>query len=288
MKKLLPLFRAFLLPFLLVLGAQTKAQHLPKDSIYFVHLLDGSTIYSRIVDIRESISGGIFIQLDSSKTLPLGQVRDLKGWDGSFIVSMLAGMPYPYKLENEGRRISLYSICYPITEVTHPFNIYYGPHLADTAMITHKDLFFQKDDQGPVLPLTFKNLREALRDNPQSLHELELARSNIHLSIGLAAGGLALLGVGIGMTIHHNHVEDEKFARASGLLNPNPTPPGTPIFPPVGFGLQQNLPPPPPLPDHTISPLIYVGAATLFTATIPLFGVKKQSQRALDIYNDNY
>jgi hypothetical protein len=288
MKKLPTLRRTAFLPAFLLLAClaanlKTEAQlsqppRAAKDSIYYVHLLDGSTVYSRKVSLLESRSRGKYLQLDSSRTIPLEQVRDYKGWDGSFVVSTAAGKPYAYKLENEGRRISLYAVCYPVTETNFVSTTPDGPTFPETTTTTHKDFFFQKDDAGPVLPVNFKNLQDAMQDNPGSLKELQLTHSNIHVGIGLAAGGLALLGIGIAVTAHHNHLADEQYNQAFNQYSQelNHIPPFSPNWPL----------PPPALPNHIVSPLIYVGGAAIFSAIIPLASAGRHAKKAIDIYND--
>src|SRR5579859_5489831 len=58
------------------------AQSQSKDSLYFVRLRDGSILYSNKVQLVSSLSRGKYLLLDSSKQLPLSQVREFKGWDG--------------------------------------------------------------------------------------------------------------------------------------------------------------------------------------------------------------
>src|ERR1700722_5199796 len=87
-----------------------------QDSLYYVHLLNGSTIYSNKVRLVNSFTRGKYLALDSNRRIPLEQVRDFKGWDGNFAVGRIYSQYDAFRLQNEGRRISLYSKCYYETE----------------------------------------------------------------------------------------------------------------------------------------------------------------------------
>lgn len=88
------------------------------DSLYYVHLVDGTTIYSNKVRLVNSLTRAKYLLLDSNRRIPLNSARDFIGWDGTFAVGNIDGYYDVFRLQNEGRHISLYSKCYYETETT--------------------------------------------------------------------------------------------------------------------------------------------------------------------------
>jgi hypothetical protein len=250
----------------------TKAQSLPKDSLYFVRLQNGTTLYSNKVKLMNSFTRGKYLLLDGDRHIPLSDAKDFKGWEGTFAVANIDGEYDVYKLQNEGRRISLYSKCYYTTETifgaTTPDGI-----VTPTTITTHqKAFFFRKGVDSPIQRLTVQNLKVATADNPASTRQLKVAGTYIHVGVGLIAGGIALTTLGIISTVNHNHTLTNAYDQASAnwckeaQINPN-----TPL---------------PALPHYSsLGPAFYLGAAMTLSAMIPLFNVRNHVQKALDIYN---
>ena len=250
------------------------AQSQSKDSLYFVRLRDGSILYSNKVQLVSSLSRGKYLLLDSSKQLPLSQVREFKGWDGTFAVAAIGSRFDAYKLQNEGRRISLYAQCYESTTTIYGSPTPGGVATPTTVTTYQRALFFRKGTDGDIQPLNYHNLKIALADNPASIQELHIAHTNLYLGIGLLAGGAALTIAGIVQTKHRNDDAYNAFKTASDNW----------------FRIAQANPwsttPPPPAPAHYgLSPLFYIGAATTLSAMVPIFTMGKHARRALDMYN---
>jgi hypothetical protein len=233
-----------------------QAQSLPKDSLYFVHLQDGSTIYSNKVKLVSS-GNDKYLLLDSNKRIPLRQALDFKGWQGAFTIGHLGDQYDAYKLRNEGRRISLYSQCY---------------YDAETLTTERRALYFRKGQDGDIEPLNYRNLKLAMADDPASIQQLKVARTNIYLGIGLLAGGVALTFAGFLHTAQENNNAQNAFKTASAIwFQQSMQNPNTPL---------------PSLPPHYgPSPLIYIGALASLSAIIPFATSGKHAQRAVDIYN---
>jgi hypothetical protein len=252
-------------------GIKTQAQSLPKDSLYYVHLQDGSTIYSNKVKLVNSLKGK-YLLLDSNKRIPLSQALDFKGWQGTFAIGHPGGQYDAYRLQNEGRRISLYSQCYYETDTYFGSTTPDGTTFPTTITTQRKALFFRKGEGADIQPLTYNNLKVAMADNPASIQQLKVAKTNIYLSVGLLAGGVALTVAGIIHTAQENNNAQAAFKTASAnwfqqsMQNPN-----TPL---------------PSLPPHYgPSALVYIGGLSCLSAIIPLATSGKHVQRALDIYN---
>jgi hypothetical protein len=261
---------------LIVLAMQTAihAQTLPKDSLYFVHLTDGSTLYSNKVSLISSSSRGNYLLLDKNKQVPLSQTKDFKGWDGTFAVGNIGGNYDAYRLQNEGRRISLFSQCYSTTETEFTSPTPGGVQMPTSITTQQKAWFFRKGADGDIQPLTLRNLSLAVSDDSASLHELNLVHSNIYLGIGLAAAGIALMAAGIASTVNHNHALSNAYDQASAQW----------------FAEAQAHPwvnnPMPPLPKYSgLSPVAFVGMAVTLSAIIPFATGGKHAQKALNIYN---
>jgi hypothetical protein len=264
--------KSFFLLIVLLGYFSTKAQSPSKDSLYFVRLRNGSTLYSNKVKLVSSLSQGKYLLLDSNQRIPLSQAQDFKSWEGTFAIGNIGGEYDAYRLQNEGRRISLYSQCYYSTETNYSATTPGGAEFPTTITTREKAYYFRKGADSPIERLTLHNLGAATADNPASVQQVRIARTNIHLGIGLLAGGLALTTAGIITTINHNHALSNAYDQASAnwfkqvQINPN-----TPM---------------PALPHYSgLSPLFYIGTAATFSAFIPLFNVGRHVQMALDIYN---
>lgn len=262
--------------FLVILPTQlaVKAQSQPKDSLYFVHLKDGTTLYSKKVRLTSSLYQGKYLLLDNNKQVPLSQTKDFKGWEGSFAVGQIGGVYDAFRLQNGGRRISLFSQCYYLTETEYTSPTPGGVATPSTIGTHEKALFFRKGTDGPIEPLNFHNLKLAVADDSGSSHELTLAHTNLYLGIGLAAAGVALIATGVASTVNHNHSLSNAYDQASAQW----------------FAQAQAHPfannPMPPLPHYSgLSPLAFVGMAVTISAIIPLANMGKHAQRALNRYN---
>jgi hypothetical protein len=250
----------------------TNAQSPSKDSLYFVRLQNGTTLYSNKVSLVNSLTQGKYLLLDNNQRIPLSQAKDFKGWAGTFAIANIGGQYDAYKLQNEGRRISLYSQCYYTTETYYTAATPGGVEFPTTITTREKAYYFRKGTDSSIERLTIHNLKLATADNPASTHELGIAGTNIHLSIGLLAGGVALVTAGIITTVNHNRDLSNAFDQASAKwFQEAQTNPNTPM---------------PTAPHYSgLSPLFFIGTAATFSAFIPLFNVGKHVQKALDIYN---
>jgi hypothetical protein len=157
-----------------------------------------------------------------------------------------------FRLQVPGRRISLYAFCTPYHE--------------------RRAIYFRKDQDEAIHRLNYQNLSVALADNPASMHQLRIAHTNAYLAIGLFAGGIGLGAAGFIITANHENALNNAYNLASAkwqaqsLINPNtpmPTPPK----------------------DGSLSPLVYIGLASIFSCIIPIASSRKHTQKAIDIYN---
>jgi hypothetical protein len=157
-----------------------------------------------------------------------------------------------FRLRVPGRRISFYAFCTPYSE--------------------GRAVYFRKDQDDAIHRVNFHNLSVALADNPASMRQLRIAHTNAYLGIGLFAGGIALGAVGFAITTNHNNALGNAYAQAytkwqaQSLTNPN-------------------TPAPTPPKDNSLSPLVYIGLASIFSVIIPIYGRIKHTQKAIDIYN---
>ena len=241
------------------------------DSLYYVHLLDGTTIHSNHVRLVNSLTRGKYLLLDGNRRIPLDSARDFKGWDGTFAIGAINGYYDAFRLQNEGPRISLYSKCYYETETTWYSPAPGVPQIPNTISTRETAWFFRKGAAGDIQRVTIQNLRGAMADNPASLAQLKIAGANLYVSIGLFAAGAGTVIAGIIQTHQRNtdayntYQQESAAWYANSMNNPN-----API---------------PTLPHYGLSPLFYVGSAMALSGFIPIFNVRKHLVQALDIYN---
>lgn len=243
----------------------------PTDSLYYVHLTNGNTLHSGKVQLVNSITHGKYLLLSDGQHIALSDAKDFKGWDGTFAISNINGLYDAYKLQNEGRRISLYTQCYYSTETVYAANTPGGTEFPTTISTREKVFYFRKDPDGPIQRLTLHNLGIATADNAASANELSIARTNIGVGIGLIAGGLAVATAGVISTVNHNRNAQNAYQQASATwFQEAQTNPNTPM---------------PTAPHTGVSPLLFIGAAASVSAMIPLFNAHRHVQAALDMYN---
>jgi|SRR5580658_6090364 hypothetical protein len=241
------------------------------DTLYYVHLLDGTTLHSTHVRLVNSLTRGKYLLLDSNRRIPLDSARDFKGCEGTFAVGAINGYYDAFRLCDEGPRISLYSKCYYETETTWSSPAPGIPQTPTTITTRESAWFFRKGPYGDVERVTIHNLTNAMADNPASLAELKVAGVNLHVSIGLFAAGTATVIAGIIQTTQKNTDAYNNFkAESATWYNNSMTNANTPM---------------PTLPHYGLSPLFYVGSAMALTGLIPICNVRKHLVRALDIYN---
>jgi hypothetical protein len=269
MKKTLVLLLAILTSI-----AGVKAQSFPKDSLYYVHLKDGSTLYSNKVNLVSPFLGTRYLLIDSNKHIPLSQVKDFKGWQGTYAIGQPNGYYDAFRLENEGRLISLYSQCISVSETVFTSTGPNGPPIPTTITTQEKALYFKKGQDGDIQRLNYRNIKLAVADNVSSSKEIRIAGVDLSLGIGMLAGGVALAAAGFVHTAQQNNNASNAYKAASAnwynqsLTNPNTPPPALP-------------------PHYGPSALVYIGALTAVAAIIPLANVNRHVRRALDIYNGN-
>jgi hypothetical protein len=249
-----------------------QAQPLTSDSLYFVRLTNGSTLYSNKVRLVSTFTGDRYLLLDSNRRIPLAATTEFKGWDGTFAVANFGAGPDAFRLQNEGRRISLYSQCYYEAEPEFGTGTLDGPRFRNSISARRKAYFFEKDKDGVIQRLNFSNLRDAVADNPASTGELHIAGVDLRLGIGLVAAGTALVVAGFIQTAHRNNDAFHAYRQASANWY---------------IAVQQNPNTPmPTAPSHYgPSALVYIGGLAAVSAIIPLANVGGHIRKALDIYN---
>ncbi len=261
MKALLISFSLSILFALPGLG-QSEPGRSSSDMLYYVHLVGGDTIHSTHVKLVNSFTRGKYLLLDNNRRIPLDSAKDFKGWDGTFAVGSIDGNYDAYRLQNEGRRISLYSKCYYDTETT-----------PSTITTRETAWFFRKGLDGDIERVTIHNLRAAMADDPASLAQLKIAGTNLDIGIGLLAAGAGTAVAGIIQTHQRNTDAYNNYkAESAAWYNSSLTNPNTPM---------------PTLPHYGLSPMFFIGSAMALSGLIPIFNTRKHLVKALDIYNGN-
>jgi hypothetical protein len=246
MKK--PLF-SFLAALLLHMG-NSRAQVPPsRDSLFYVHLRNGATLYSRQVQLMGSKIK--YLRLAGGPMIPLDSVLDYRSWDGIFAVGLYRGGPQVYKRETKCL-ISLYSQYNYATTTTWSAPDVNGVSWPQFDTEKEKTWYFRKGEEGPLLPYNYSNLRSAVADNPASAAQIRIASRNRNLGIGFLAGGGALILVALAEATHR---------RPDGSLSQS----------------------------ATNTSLILSGASVgLSLGSFPfILSVPKHTRKALDIYNGN-
>jgi hypothetical protein len=190
-----------ILPFCNIYGYSQSASH---DTAWYVELKDSSVLYSKKLSVRNSLSDGEYLLLDNNKKVPVSQVIRYRNKTGEYIRDR--GPIETYRLENAGPRLFIYSrsFWYPDS----------------TGYSEGRSYFFRKEDTEEMQAMGYKNLKDAMSDNPASLHQMQVARSTWYVAgIGAVVSAAALF-VGMSATYRENVRRHEANVGAKSYTSP--------------------------------------------------------------------
>jgi len=227
--------KLFLLIILSLYNVYGYSQPISHDTAWYVELKDSSVLYSKKLSLRNSLNEGEYLLLDNNKKVPISQVIRYRSRTGEYIRER--GPVETYRLENKGPRLFIYSrsFWYPDS----------------TGYREGRNYFFRKDSSEVMQEVTYKNLKDAMADNPASMYHMQAFRSTRSAAgIGLVVSAVAMFA-GINATYRENAKRITDNVRAKDYW----------------------------------SPLLYAGGA-LFLASIAVeFTAHGHIKKAIDVYN---
>lgn len=227
----------------------------PADSACYTLLKNGQKIYSRHLGLRRTSTADQYLLLDNNRQIPIEDVDRYHSPQGSFVTLPGSAGTDIYRVEREGPKISLYS------------KLFIDPyHLSDSGYTPTREFFFRKTEQEKMRPVTLPGLREAMADNPASLHQFDVARTHFTAGVATFIASVLVEGIGIYLTAKgHTYQQTTQ-----------PTfPPGYPQVPPIQSTVT----------SHPVSPLIYIGGGGMIAGIVLSFGANHYGMKAIDIYN---
>ncbi|THU30738.1 hypothetical protein FAM09_29500 [Niastella caeni] len=211
------------------------SQSTSRDTAWYVELKDSTILYSKKLSVRNSLLEGEYILLDNNKKILMSQVIRYRSRAGEFIRDR--GPVEDYRFEKGGPNLFVYS------------RLYYYPD--STGYREGRNYFFRKNNNGEMLKMNYKNLMDAMADNPASVQTLKAARSRTELAI--ATGAISFITCIIGSYATFKGNSSSQNENMSTKINVSPA-------------------------------LIVGGLMTLASVTIYL-GAHKHVQKAINIYN---
>lgn len=250
---------------LLLLSCLSGQAH-SQDSANYTLLKNGQKIYSDHLRLRHTPTADQYLTLDNNRQIPIEEVDRFHSSQGTFVTIPGSAGTDIYRVEREGAKISLYS------------KLFIDPyHLNDSGYTPTRQFFFRKAEQEKMKAVTIPGLRDAMADNPASLHQIDVARTNLTVGLTTSVVSALLEFVGFYLTAKgHSHQETVQ------PTYPTTYPVTYPFFPPP----TQQLPPlQTTVTTHPVSPLVYIGGGGIIGGLILAFGAPHHALKAFDIYN---
>lgn len=194
----------FLLFILLASCSCSYGQQTTGDTPWFVELTDSTILFSEKLLVKASRAEGEYLLLDDNRKIPMHLVRRYKNKSGEYI--RLGTPPETYRLENEGPRLFIYSRKYYYEE--------------EGFQKGGKDYFLWKENMPYMPEVNYKNLRQAMADNPYSVRELRYMRTAKITGYGLMAAAGLFTALGINAASGENDRKPIQHALGKGYFSP--------------------------------------------------------------------
>jgi hypothetical protein len=196
--------KIFLLLVLTVTGFSVYSQLTTRGTAWYVELKDSTILYSKKLSVINSVSEGEYLLLDNNKKIPMSQVIRYRSRAGEFIRQK--GPVETYRFERGGPRLFVYS------------RSYYYPD--STGYREGRNYFFRKDSTEDMQEMNYKNLKDAMADNPASIYQLQAARSTVKAAGITAVASFLISAIGIYATSRENSRRHATNPKAKGYVSP--------------------------------------------------------------------
>jgi hypothetical protein len=227
--------KIFLLLMLTASGFCGYSQSTTRGTTWYVELKDSIVLYSKKLSVLNSLSEGEYLLLDNNKKIPMSQVIRYRSRAGQFIRQK--GPVETYRLEKGGPRLFVYS------------RSYYYPD--STGYREGRDYFFRKEETEDMQVMNYRNLKDAMADNPASLYQLQAARSKMKAAGITAVASFLITAIGIQATFRENSRRRAENPKAKGYT----------------------------------SPMLVAGPAVMLASITVMFTAPAHVRKAVDIYN---
>jgi hypothetical protein len=212
---------------------------------FYVRLKNGQTLYSSFVRLRHPTPAEKYLALDNNQQIPIEKVHRYKSSYGTFVTVPGSSGTDIYRAEREGPRISLYS------------GLAKEPSALDDRTPT-RSLFFRKTGETIMTPLALPCLKQAMADNPSSLHQLQTATRLKYTGLAILLTSAIVEGFGI----------SQSFRKRAATVPP----------PPIMYRA-------PPQHYFSASPLLYIGGGGLIAGFVLVLSGHRHFKRTFEIYN---
>ncbi len=178
------------------------AQEAGYSTPYFIELYNGERVYARKLQYKSPLFKQNHFLLDDTLRFKPEEVKVFQNTEGYF-ARVNAGRRFSDFAQRERTgRISTFFVLRTDYNTYGPgvgmgmggFGRYgYGGY----GYPTQRKVYYYSKDNGPLEPLTYRNLRVALSDNPGSLESLQKYKSAQTLQTGMYVAGAGIIGVGL-------------------------------------------------------------------------------------------
>ncbi|QHL88016.1 hypothetical protein GU926_11480 [Nibribacter ruber] len=168
---------------------------------YFIELMTGERIYAHKIQFKSPLFKQNYFLLDDSLQYTPDRVRYFQNQEGYFARLNTTGRRFGDFAQRESAgKISTYFVY----RTDYNYSPGVGVGMGGVGMggygygyPTQRRVYYFSKENGPLEPLSYKNLRVALSDNPGSMESLQKYKrgQNIQLGMYIAGGGLMLAGL---------------------------------------------------------------------------------------------
>ncbi|WP_066830409.1 hypothetical protein [Rufibacter ruber] len=191
----------FLFFFCWAVAEGAAAQQTSSGQPYFIELHTGERVYARRLQYKSPVFKQNYFLLDDSLRYAPETVKYFQSPDG-FFARLNAGRRYSdFAQREQPGRVSTYFV-YRTDYSSYSPGI--GVGMGGMGMggygygyPTQRRVYYFSKDNGPLEPLTYKNLRVALSDNPGSIETLQQYKRGQNIRTGMYVVGAGLIIAGL-------------------------------------------------------------------------------------------
>ncbi|WP_210462264.1 hypothetical protein [Rufibacter roseolus] len=202
--------KLYFLVFLCWMGAQSSWAQINSTTSgqpYFIELHNGQRVYASRLQFKSPIFKQNFFLLDDSLKYAPETVKYFQSQEG-FFARVDAGRRFSnFAQREQAGRVSTYFVYRTDYNSYGPgIGVGYGGYggygmggygMGGYGYPTQRRVYYFQKENGPLQPLTYKNLRTALSDNPGSMESLQDYKRGQNIQTGMYVAGAGLMVAGI-------------------------------------------------------------------------------------------
>lgn len=188
-----------------------QAQDVSSGQPYFVELQNGERVYARRLQYKSPLFKQSYFLLDDSLRYAPENVKFFQSQEGFFARVNARRRYSDFAQREQVGRVSTYFVYRTDYNAYNPVGVGVGMGGIGVGMgggfgyPTQRRVYYFTKDNSPLEPLTYRNLRTALADNPGSLESLQQYKRGQNIQTGLYIAGAGLMVAGLQQQFRGNN-----------------------------------------------------------------------------------